>query len=270
MSSTFKYNDTRFFLIAIALISAFNYYLTYTNIRFNGFLILTYSLDTIEGWLAWWAVRSIILYLDRKMPYGLHPLRRIIWQVMVTTAVGLGILIGLTELVSWIARGRPALMNFYSFDIFIFIIWFLVINGIYIGLHYYREWKDSERRRMAEKEIRSGGFLVRQGKQEILVNLDDIISFYSDAGYIYLLTRQEKKYLIDLSLDKTERILPPELFFRINRQFLLNRSSIRGFSKLEDGKLEVSLVPNPGLPAAIPMSRIRAAAFKKWFRPGET
>src|SRR5689334_14006261 len=83
-----KYDDVRFFLVAIALIAAFNYYLTYTNIRFGWFLIITYSLDTIEGWLAWWAVRSIIIYLDEKMPYGANPLKRIVLQTIITTVTG--------------------------------------------------------------------------------------------------------------------------------------------------------------------------------------
>jgi hypothetical protein len=41
--------DIRIFLVAIPLISAFNYYLTYTNIQPNGFLLLTFTIDTIMG-----------------------------------------------------------------------------------------------------------------------------------------------------------------------------------------------------------------------------
>lgn len=65
-----NYNDIKFFLPAIAFISAFNYYLTYNDIRFNWFLVLTYIIDTVQGWLAWWAVRTIIIFLDKKIPYG--------------------------------------------------------------------------------------------------------------------------------------------------------------------------------------------------------
>ena len=128
MPTNQKYNDVKFFLIAIAFISAFNYYLTWSNIRFNWFLVLTYSIDTVQGWLAWWAVRSIIIYLDKRLPYTDRPLKRILVQLLFTTAAGLLVIILLTELVSWIVRGKPALSNFYLHDIFIFIIWFLVIN----------------------------------------------------------------------------------------------------------------------------------------------
>ncbi|HEX6172114.1 MAG TPA: hypothetical protein VFZ33_20665, partial [Chitinophagaceae bacterium] len=88
-----KYNDVKFFLVAIAFISAFNYYLTWSNIKLNWYLVYTYTIDTIQGWLAWWAVRSIIIYLDKKMPYGNRPLKRILVQLFLTTTAGLLIII---------------------------------------------------------------------------------------------------------------------------------------------------------------------------------
>src|SRR5262245_3775091 len=103
MTGSAKYRDVKFFLISIAFISAFNYYLTYTNIKFNGFLLLTYSIDTVQGWMGWWAVRSIVIYLDKKMPYGNRPVKRILIQFFFTTIAGLAVIIALTELVSLIA-----------------------------------------------------------------------------------------------------------------------------------------------------------------------
>src|SRR6476619_718417 len=107
-----KYNDVKFFLFAIAFISSFNYYLTWSNIKFNWFLVLTYTIDTVQGWLAWWAVRSIVIYLDKKLPYSNKPVKRILVQLILTTVAGQLVIILLTELVSWIAKGRPALLNF--------------------------------------------------------------------------------------------------------------------------------------------------------------
>jgi hypothetical protein len=269
MAANKKYNDVKFFLIAVAFISAFNYYLTYSNIKFNGFLILTYTIDTIQGWLAWWAVRSIIIYLDKKMPYGDKPLKRILIQLLLTTVAGLLIIIFLTELVSWIARGRPAIISFYSFDIFIIVIWFFVINGIYIGMHYYSEWRYSEHRRQEEKKLRAGGFTVRHGKQNLLIAFNEIAGFYTEEGYSILLNRQGKKFFPDGSLDKIEKQLPEEWFFRLNRQFILHRNVVSGFKRLNDGKIEVLIKASETIPASIQVSRLKAAAFKDWFQPGE-
>lgn len=72
------YPDVKFFLILIPFISAFNYYLTYSNIRFNGHLLATFTIDTVQGYLAWLAMRKLILFFDKKMPYSGRPTRRII------------------------------------------------------------------------------------------------------------------------------------------------------------------------------------------------
>jgi DNA-binding LytR/AlgR family response regulator len=260
-----KYHDIKFFLIAIAFISAFNYYLTYSNIKLNWFLVLTYSIDTVQGWAAWWTVRSIIIYLDKKLPYEQQPLKRIFIQVMITTIAGLLVIILLTELVSLIARGRTVPLSFYLFDIFIFIIWFLVINGIYIGMHYYAEWKQSETERLEEKKIRAGGFTVKHGNQNLLLAFDDILGFYSEDGYTVLLTFQNKKYIPDRSLDKIESALPGELFFRLNRQYIVHRKAVTGFKRMEYGKIDVLVNAPANFPNAIPVSRTKAAGFKNWF-----
>lgn len=264
-----KYHDVKFFLIAIAFISAFNYYLTYNGIRLNWFLVLTYTLDTVQGWLAWWAVRSIIIYLDKRMPYTDRPLKRILTQVAVTTVAGLGVIIVLTELVSLIARGRMVPASFYLFDVPIIMIWFFVINGIYIGMHYYSEWKQSEMHRMEEKKVRIEGFTVKHGRQNLAIPFGDVMAFYTEGGYSVLLTWDNRKFFPDKSLDRIEEGLPGELFFRLNRQYIVHRNALTGFKRTGDGKLDVLVKAAENFPATIQVSRTRAVSFKNWFQPGE-
>lgn len=267
MQAQRKYNDVKFFLIAIIFINAINYYLTYHNISFNWFFVLTFINDTVQGWLAWWAVRSIVIYLDKRMPYTDRPFKRIAIQFLLTTAAGLLIIIILTELSSWIVKGEPALLNFYTTDIFIIFIWFVVFNGVYVGMHYYAEWKESEKTRLEEKKIRAGGFTVKHGKQNLQISFEDMLGFYVDDGYTVLLTRQHKKYFPDKSLDKIEEALPAEWFFRLNRQYIVHRSAVTGFKRTGDGKIDVLINAAENFPGTIPVSRIKAAAFKNWFQP---
>ena len=179
------------------------------------------------------------------------------------------VIISLTELVSYTARGRFAPISFYSFDVFIFIIWFFVINGIYIGMHYYAEWKESERLRMEEKKVRAGGITVKHGKQNLLLPFNEILGFYSEDGYSVLLTTDGKKYFPDKSLDKIEQSLPGELFFRLNRQYIIHRNVVSGFKRTGDGKLDVLVNASNVFPEAIQVSRIKAVGFKNWFQREE-
>lgn len=262
-----KYRDVKFFLIAIAFISGFNFYLTYNHILFNTYFISLYIIDTIQGWLAWLAARSIIIWLDKKLPYANNPARRIIIQFLLTTSAGLCIIILLTELVSLIIKAETVPISFYSFDIVIISIWFFFINGIYIGMHYYSEWKKSEMHRQEDRKIRIDGFTVKHGKQNKIIPFADILGFYSEAGYSILITFENKKYFPDRSLDKIEQMLPQELFFRLNRQYILHRKALTGFKRMNDGKIDVLVNGSDSFPNNIQVSRTKAVGFKTWFQP---
>jgi hypothetical protein len=261
-----KYNDITFFVIFIAFVSAFNYYLTYDGIRLNAHLLITYTLDTVQGWCAWWALRSIVIYLDKKMPYEDHALKRIIVQFIFTTVVGMAIIIALTEICSWILKGKPATHDFYAFDLFIVFIWFLVMNGIYIGQHFYYQWQLSESQRQQDKKLKATGFYVKQGKQDLQLPFDDILGFYSDDGFTYVQTLQDRTFLSDRSMDKIEQLVPEELFFRLNRKYILHRQAVVGFKRVGDGKLEIHSRSAGNIPDSIAVSRLRAVAFKRWFQ----
>lgn len=259
--------DIPLFLILIPFISAFNYYLTYYNIRFNWFLLLTFTIDTVQGYIAWWAVRAFILVLDKKWSYEVGGLKRIGLQLFCTILIGLLIISGLTELVSWIAKGKPAPLSFYSIDLVIISIWFFVINGIYIGLHFYYQWQESEKIRQEENRIKSQGVMVKQGKQDLMLSFEELAGFYVDDAYVAACLVNGQKYLMNDSLDKVEKKLPSTYFFRLNRQYLVHRQIVSGFKRAENGKLLVLLTQGLNFPAEIPVSRIRAGAFKQWFRP---
>ena len=259
--------DIALFLILIPFISAFNYHLTYSNIRLNGFLLVTFALDTVQGYAAWWSIRALILFLDKKIPFAQSARKRILIQLPSTVLVGLAVIATLTEIVSFVAKGKAAPLNFYTMDLLIIAVWLIVVNGIYIGLHFYNQWQQSEALRLEENRIKAGGLLVKQGKQDLRLEFDDLQGLYVDGEYVVAYVRVGKKYYLDQSLDKTEEQLPSALFFRVNRQFIIHRRMITGFKRTENGKLSVLLVSHDTFPTELPMSRAKAPAFKSWFRP---
>lgn len=258
--------EVAIFLICIPFISAINYYLTYSNIQLGGFLLLTFSIDTAQGYLAWLLVRKFIFFLDSKWPYTTHGARRISVQVIGSMVIGLTVIALTTELVSWIAKGKPALPSFYSIDLFIIGIWFFVINGIYIGLYYYNLWRQTISQERESKNVPEG-LLAKNGKQELLITYDELLGITVDHEYVVAYLQNKKKYYLDQSLDKLEKTLPPHEFFRLNRQTIIHRQVVSGFKREENGKINVLLKPTDFLPTEIMVSRIKAPAFKVWFRP---
>lgn len=263
-------SDVLIFLVLIPLISAFNYYLTYSNIQFNGFLLLTFTIDTVQGYLAWLGVRHFIFYLDEKWPYEQGPVKRILFQLASTTFIGLFIISLLTEMVSLLARGEMAPLHFYTVDLFIISIWFLVMNGIYIGLYYYHRWQEAESRYQREERLESEGIVVTQGKKDIMLKFENLDGFYVDGNYVVACDQNAKKYYLDqqMSLSRLEEILPAHLFYRPNRQCILHRSVIRGYKRAGNGKIEILPDASFSLSGHFPMSisRTKAPSFKVWFQ----
>jgi hypothetical protein len=262
----FYHPDLWVFLIAIPFISAFNYYLTYSNIQLNSFLLLRFTIDTLQGYVAWLLVRWIIFYLDQKIPYRLHFLRRIIIQLLSTTLVGLVFLALSTELLSILIKGETAPLHFYTKDLVIISIWFFVINGFYIGIFFFRQWESAEAEKQSLKP-ETEGFPVRTGNQMILVKFSDIALFLVQEDYVQLISFGGKNYLLDLSLDKIEQKLSPLDFFRVNRQYIFSRQVVTGFKRMENGKLLVQLNIPTKSPQELTVSRTKAPAFKSWFLP---
>ncbi|RRB01999.1 LytR/AlgR family response regulator transcription factor [Larkinella rosea] len=259
------FRDVRLFLFLIPFINALNYYLTYTHIPSGWRLIATFLIDTLEGYAAWWLIRFLIQQLDQRFPYERSIIQRIIVQCIATSVAGILVIALTTEFVNFLASDQPVPRRFYTHDIFIFFIWILAINGIYIGAHFHAQFQQADLTKNEALRIRQDGFVVRSGKQNIAIPFHEISGFYVDGEYTMVLTDQQKRYVIDQSLDKLEQELPAEWFFRLNRQYILHRQTLAAFDRLENGKLNIRLKPTPGFPESIPMSRIKAPVFKKWF-----
>lgn len=265
MNERFRRTEIKLFLALIPLINLFNYYVTYTDIRFTTRTLITFAIDTAEGYIAWLVVHLIIVRLDKTMPYEGNVLKRILFQIAIVLLAGMSVIILLTLSIHFVfAAGKPIPISFFSYDILIISVWFLVLNGVYISMDFYREWRLSQSKRMEENKIRSGGLRVKSGKQALQLEFDAIDGFIVDGEYILCHTSDGKKFLIDLSMDKLEKSLPINSFFRLNRQFLLHRQVIVGFEKVENGKLRI-LVKSSSIPAPINVSRTRAPEFKQWY-----
>jgi hypothetical protein len=262
---TIRYNDVIFFLGFIPLINALNYYLTYTNITFSTYTLITFLIDTLEGYVAWWCFRWVITCLDKKVPYSGGQRKRILLQLFLSSACGLVVIVILTELVNAIAKQTPVSTSFYHHDLLIFLIWFIAFNGIYVALYYVQTMRRFEILRQEEKKVRVHGFPIKDSRQNVIIPFDNVVAFYTDEDYAGVVTKDEKRYLFDSSLDKIELSLPAELFFRANRQYIIHQQTITGFTKIGNGKLSVKLSSYPYLPEEVHISRTKAPNFKGWF-----
>lgn len=105
-------------------------------------------------------------------------------------------------------------------------------------------------------------FLVKQGDKLFTVDTNQIAYIISEDKLSFIISNQNKKYLVDGTLDELERRLDPKLFFRINRQIIASVNSIESSYTHLNGKIKITLNPKPEEEVFI--SREKATEFKKW------
>lgn len=104
--------------------------------------------------------------------------------------------------------------------------------------------------------------LVEQGAKIIPVQVKDIAYFYLEDADIKIVTLRNQRYSMTTTLDELERILDPEIFYRANRQFIINRLSIVNAERYFSRKLVVKLSTETS--EAVIVSKAKASDFLRW------
>lgn len=105
-------------------------------------------------------------------------------------------------------------------------------------------------------------FICTYKEFQIIVMASDVSHFTIDCGILYLHDSDNKKYRLDINnMDMLEEQLNPEVFFRVNRQCIVNLHYVKAFSStlVINAKLILKNTDDP-----IPISRRRIPAFRKW------
>ena len=115
--------------------------------------------------------------------------------------------------------------------------------------------------RLDDRKFKSR-FLVKMGEKMMSVETEDILCFFAHAGLVYLQTKAGKKYLMDQTLDEIIKELDPERYYRANRQYILNYTSIETVHKF--GKSKLLVETTFAHEEQIIVSSEKATAFKQW------
>ena len=105
-------------------------------------------------------------------------------------------------------------------------------------------------------------FLIRYGEHYKVVEPDGIAYIHSLLKNTFIRTKEGRDLPLEESLDKLEKQLDPEKFFRLNRQLIVQLHSIKELLAYSKSRVKVVLDPPYGDDAIV--SSERSAAFKRW------
>ena len=90
----------------------------------------------------------------------------------------------------------------------------------------------------------------------------DVVYFVSEEKSNYMVLKDASRYIIDSALDALELELDPEMFFRIGRGGIVNRSAVESVERHFNGRLKLNLSPRPDEEMFV--SRSRVDDFLEW------
>jgi len=94
------------------------------------------------------------------------------------------------------------------------------------------------------------------------VSVDQVAYFMADDRYLFAITENGKKYYYDSTLLKLENELDPELFFRANRRYFVNKLYVNEIVSVSRSRLELKMKVDT--PEDIIVSYLKSSDFKKW------
>lgn len=104
--------------------------------------------------------------------------------------------------------------------------------------------------------------LIHHRERIIPLRLEDINLAHSENGIVTLFTKGEIRYHVNHTLEELEGMMNPDVFFKVNRQFIINRNAMEGAEHYFSRRLLVRM--SVKTPAEIIVSKARTQAFLKW------
>ena len=105
-------------------------------------------------------------------------------------------------------------------------------------------------------------FVIKVGEHLRSVEVTDVLFFVSIEKTTFCYTRENRKNILDFTLDELEDMLDPDSFFRINRKYIVSASAIQDMISHTNSRLKLILKSSDD--SDVIVARERVQDFKEW------
>lgn len=139
-----------------------------------------------------------------------------------------------------------------------------------LAIQKYRMFRQDDNSRLLQlvtqlKQPAAGykqSFLVHNRDKLIPLTAANIAWFYTANELVYAGTMDNKQYIVEFTMEQLQQQLDPDVFFRANRQFIIQRSAIQEVDFYFNGRLAVKV--HPAAKEQILVSKARVPEFRQW------
>lgn len=105
-------------------------------------------------------------------------------------------------------------------------------------------------------------FVIKVGEHLRTIEMSTVLYFYSQDKTTFCCTADNRKHIIDHTLEELEDLVDPSTFFRINRKYFVSASSFTDIIHYTNSRLKLILKGSTEQDAIV--ARERVQDFKEW------
>lgn len=249
------------------------------------FLRITTSIfyiDLLGGFiislLIWEYIRFVTRKLDNHFDWVSNSIQRISLQLILGVIAPVILCFVFTLYFMKLAYQQDIFKtSWLTSEFYAVILIIILINLIYFTWWLFLNWQESQDKKQPvpgellqinELPVEQAPVLtattieVSKGNVNFLLLPEDIAFVILDGSYSFVRTHTDQSFVTTYALDELFKKLGEASFFRANRQSIISRKSCKAYKSIENGKIEVELVPSNKVPVII--SQKRAKDFRKW------
>ena len=145
----------------------------------------------------------------------------------------------------------------------------VVLSELELAINKWESLKNTSKPELDLKEVfqklkpsYKERFMVTTGMRIKSLEVNSIAFFYAQGKHAFITDFEGSEYLLDKSLTSVINLLDPQLFFQINRQYIIAIRAISDMVVYSKGRLKLHLTPDT--PTECIVSVEKASRFKKW------
>ncbi len=104
--------------------------------------------------------------------------------------------------------------------------------------------------------------MIYAGQKIKSIQVEKAAFFYIIEKNVFIRTFDNENYSIEYSLEKLENMLDPKLFFRVNRQYMINFNAIKNMYPMSNRCIKIELTPSSNEDVFVSIQRL--SGFKEW------
>ncbi len=208
-----------------------------------------------------WSVKKVVIYLDKHQPVANNYAKRLVKQSLYGLIIPLGAVLLLLVAYDKSIDERIIQKAFLLKELSLCAFFLYMFNCASVSIELEKRVSILPKEPDNDKQFNEKFLVYRKGFYAP-INLIEVAMVYQSGHLNWIVTFDDERYVLNISLKEANTILDSQNFFAINRTHIIHRAVVETVRSGSFGKIELKLT----LQAIITtVSKGRASGFRKWF-----